>query len=186
MIGQGMANPSPKHLARQDERAVIGLWFAAIADLVNSCPSRVATSPGCRIEYDRATVSYLSGAFNNLAKSRQILSPAQRVVAARHIYRISPRTAWREEDEHALEAAAKKAADGVIDDTPAATKQAEKMTAQMKFLFKVCNTHRIGVTVHTPEPGVICINLVPQERPRLNYNIKPPGWMHNRTGKPGR
>ncbi|MBI1216063.1 MAG: hypothetical protein GC185_09635 [Alphaproteobacteria bacterium] len=169
-------------MARQDEREVIGLWFSQIADLVNSCPSRVATAPSRRIEYDRATVSQLSGAFNSMAKSRDQFSPMQRVVAAKHVYRLSPHTDWKPEDEHELEAAAQFAVKTARPEPY--EKKGDDMHARLKFLIKVCDTHRIGVTVHTPEPGVITINLVKQDRPSFDHKPKPPAWVHDRQNRP--
>lgn len=164
---------TPQELAENNERYVIGQWFESIAGAVRAYPMRAGTQAGKLIEYDRATVSPVSRSFNLASKSRHIVSGLDQAAASRHVYKIDRTTKWDESDAQGLEAAGK-GFNGGIESVTASTFAARHMLESMKKLYKVCKINRIGISVHTPEPGRIQVDLVPQERPVSRPILRPP------------
>lgn len=160
-----------------DERRCIGQWFEVIAELVNAYPARTATAPSKKFEYTRTSVSRLSRDFNTIVKEGRAYSDAERASAARHVYRMQPGSAWTEADAKSLaDVAASRYAEG----TTQAPSAVLEMLGKMKALYEICLRHRIGISVHTPEHGLIQIDLVPQERPKLVLRPKPPKMRFSR------
>jgi hypothetical protein len=164
---------SPQELAENNERYVIGQWFNSLADAVKAYPMRTGTLAGKVIEYDKATVSPVSRSFNIASKSRHIVSGLDQAAVCRHIYKLCRTTKWDEADEQGLSTAAKDF-DGGVTKVEADTFATRYMLENMKKLYKICKLNRIGVSVHTPEPGRIQIDLVPQERPIYKPVLRPP------------
>lgn len=161
---------TPRQLAENDERYLIGQFFENVGALVKAYPMRVATENAKIIYYDRKTVSFVSGAFNKAANQNE-LSDLQKAAAAKHVYKITPGSGWTATDRttlddarEAFKAGGEKRGDGAA---------VNYMLERMGRLYKVCKLNRIGVSVHTPEHGVIQIDLVPQERPKLVLQPKP-------------
>jgi hypothetical protein len=164
---------SPQELAENNERYVIGQWFHSLADAVKAYPMRAGTLAGKVIEYDKATVSPVSRSFNLASKSRHIISGLDQAAVCRHVYKLDKATRWDEADEQGLAAAAKDF-DGGVGTVDAKTFATRYMLENMKKLYKICKLNRIGVSVHTPEPGRIQIDLVPQERPIYKPVLRAP------------
>ncbi|TAL40215.1 MAG: hypothetical protein EPN97_00415 [Alphaproteobacteria bacterium] len=163
----------PQELAENNERYVIGQWFNSLADAVKAYPMRAGTLAGKVIEYDRATVSPVSRSFNLASKSRHIVSGLDQAAVCRHVYKLDRTTKWDEADEQGLSVAAKDFDNG-IGTVDAKTFATGYMLENMKKLYKICKLNRIGVSVHTPEPGRIQIDLVPQERPICKPVLRAP------------
>lgn len=154
-----------------DEKRCIGHWFEAMSDLVNSHPSRTGTAPSKKFEYDRTTVTRLSRDFNTSVKQGRAYSDAERATAAKHLYRMDKNAKWTDADTQSLEDVANSRYMVETMNVPSATLD---MLKQMKQLYETARRHRIGISVHTPEPGLIQIDFVPQERPKLVPKPKPP------------
>ena len=170
---------SPQELAENNERYVIGQWFDSIADAVKAYPMRAGTQASKVIEYDKATVSPVSRSFNLASKSRYIVSGLDQAAARCHVYKIDRSTTWDDADAQGLEAAAKNFDSG-LSTVDAKTFATRHMLESMKKLYKICKLNRIGVSVHTPEPGRIQVDLVPQERPMYKHVLRPPGMTFGR------
>ncbi|MEZ0225319.1 MAG: hypothetical protein ACAH83_12255 [Alphaproteobacteria bacterium] len=164
---------TPQELAENNERYVIGQWFNSLADAVKAYPMRAGTLAGKFIEYDKATVSPVSRSFNLASKSRHIVSGLDQAAVCRHVYKLDKTTIWEEADEKGLSAAAKNFDSGMTK-VEADTFATRYMLENMKKLYKICKLNRIGVSVHTPVPGRIQIDLVPQERPIYKPVLRPP------------
>lgn len=135
----------------KDERYVMGQWFDSVAAAVRAYPLRAGTEAAKIIHYDRNTVATLTNRFNGAAQGDAVPSRLEQASAGRHLYNL----------EQAL--------DAEENYSPPATYMRERM----KHLYEVCKNYRIGIVVHTPEPGKIQINLTPQERPTLKPGPRP-------------
>jgi hypothetical protein len=162
----------PSELAQDDERYVMGQWFESVAAAVKAYPMRAGTQAGKVIEYDRAIVSVLSREFNKTSRSRDIPSGLEQASAGKHVYNVDKKTGWTETDAKGIDVAAQDYQSGLekVDGPTFATKF---MLERMKRLYKICKLNRIGVVVHTPQPGCIQIDLTPQERPIHKPVLRP-------------
>ena len=147
----------PPEPHQTDERYVIGQWFDSVAEAVQSYPLRAGTEAGKVIHYDRISVSRLSGAFNAAAKGARTLTRLEQASAGRHVYTLGAR------------------------DGEGEASAVSYMQTRMKRLYTVCKRNGVGVVVHTPKPGLVQINLTPQERPQL----KPAPRPRKMTLRPG-
>jgi activator of 2-hydroxyglutaryl-CoA dehydratase len=161
---------TPRQLAENDERYLIGQFFENVGALVKAYPMRVATENAKVVYYDRKTVSFLSAAFNK-ASNQNEPSDLQKAAAAKHVYKITPGIGWTASDRVLLDDARDAFKDGGEKRGDSAA--VNYMLERMSRLYKVCKLNRIGVSVHTPEHGVIEIDLVPQERPKLVLQPRP-------------
>ena len=157
--------------AKSDEKEAIGEWFSMIADLVESYPTRTATEAAKIIEYTSASVSPLGRKFNAAAADERAIPDEERATAARHVYRIGRASGWTAEDRRDVKLIdATNGEIGVHGVSPGTG----HMIDGIKKLYGACARHRIGITVHAPEPDVIQISLVPQERPKTLLKMTPP------------
>lgn len=154
-----------------DEKRCIGEWFDMMSDLIEAHPSRTGTAPSKKFEYDSTTVTRLSRDFNTAVKEGRAYSDAERATAAKHVYNMKTGANWTEDDTRNLDAIANAL---LVVDTLKTTPAALDMLRKMKRLYKTAEKLRIGVSVHTPRNGIIQIDFIPQERPKLVPKPKPP------------
>lgn len=141
---------TPRDISGSAERQSIGHFFDAVSALVEKHPTLIGTQTDKTARYSQASFNAAGKHFNSAAKHERA---EDRAVAATHVYRLQPSNA--------------KAGQGSDAD-------AGEMMKKMQRLQQLCKLHRIGLTIGTPSPGVIQINLTETPRPKRALKPAPP------------